>query len=99
MNVKDYTLGGLRLEYIGIEKIPYRLGDKMFFELFTSEDEMISSIFGEVRHCTEDPALGSDRVNYTFGVRIISMPPLEEKKYKNLIVKYCMELKNSFSNS
>jgi hypothetical protein len=98
MNVRDYTLGGVKLEYLGVERLLIPFGDKIVFELLTSDHETIMLITGEIRHIAEE-SIATIGTNVLYGVKIISMPSSEEKKYKDMILKYCMQLKDNFSKS
>lgn len=94
LNVKNFTLGGLLLEYSGEELRDVALGHRFEFDLVTNAGEKIPELSGVVSHVTVEVTLeASGSRRYFFGVKFLPMPVLSENKYRNLIREHCLGLR------
>jgi hypothetical protein len=96
LNVKNFTLGGLLLEYVGDKLQGVDLGSKLFFDIVTNSGDKISDLAAAVSHISleqsaHDPAQNRSQI----GVRFLPMNHLSAGKYKSLIMSHCVGLKES----
>ena len=95
VNVMNFTLGGLRIETIGDALGELHVGNVLHFDLITTTGEILANLSGEVRniavhdHKNQD---GSTSLTRSFGLRLLTMDPVNERKYRDLIRDYCMVL-------
>lgn len=95
LNVKNFTLGGLLLEYVGDQLQGVDLGSRLFFDIVTNAGDKISDLVASVTHVSleqsaHDPAQNRSQL----GVRFLPMSNLSAAKYKSLIMNHCVALKD-----
>jgi len=98
MDVRNFTLGGVLLEYNGSEGERITVGTKLTFDLITNQEEKFEGIVGQVAHVTaelNDAHSSSNR--YQFGLKIVSMSAGQH--YRNLIRRHCEGLRNELAES
>lgn len=94
LNVNNFTLGGLQIEYTGIDLRSVSLGDHLEFDLVTNQGDKISDLIAVVTHIASEINIGDTGLDrYTFGIRFQPMSLLSSSKYKELIKEYCLALK------
>ncbi len=95
LQVKNFTLGGLLLDYSGDELEALSIGSQLKFDLLTNNGDSISDIEVMVMHVSQDlKCMEFEETSYQFGVKIIEMSSVSEKKYRDLIRDYCLGLQN-----
>lgn len=97
MSIMDYTLEGIKLQFDGENPPDLKIGEMILFDILTSDSDNIKNIHGEVRHIMQDniDATGLAK-NMVLGIKITKMTPSAEKLYRDLILKYCLALKEQF---
>jgi hypothetical protein len=94
LNVKNFTLGGLLLEYIGDRLGGLELGSRLFFDIVTNGGDKISDLAATVTHLSlEQNAHDSAQNRTQLGVRFLPMSHASGGKYKSLILNHCVGLK------
>lgn len=94
LNVKNFTLGGLLLEFLGGGLSQVRLGHKFEFDLVTNFGDKIPDLAGVVTHVTVEMAAAQEEQRRSFfGVKFLPMPLLSESKYRTLIREHVQGLK------
>lgn len=91
VNVLNFTLGGLRIETIGDSLKEIRVGAVIHFDLVTNTGVILANLSGEVRNMSTHEHEGKG-VTRSFGIRFVNMDPVNERKYRELIKDYCLEL-------
>ncbi len=100
LNVKNFTLGGLLLEYSGEELKEVLLGHRFDFDLVTNFGDKISELSAVVSHVTVEISMeGAEAQRYFFGIRFLPMPLLSESKYRNLIREHCIGLRSEMTGT
>lgn len=96
LNVKNFTLGGLLLEFLGSALSHVKLGHKFEFDLVTNFGDKIPDLGAIVTHVTVEMADSLDEQRRTyFGVKFLPMPLLSEAKYRALIREHVQGLKGN----
>lgn len=94
MNVRNFTLGGMLLEYVGGPLEEVGLGRPILFDIVTNSGDKISDIAGKVTHVSVEESSVDDQQNrYHFGVRFEPMGHQARIKYKALILEHCRGLR------
>jgi hypothetical protein len=95
LNVKNFTLGGLLLEYVGPALDEVKFGAKFNFDLVTNAGDKISDLSGLVTNVAleSNGVLESSRT--LFGLRLLPMEPMAKYKYRALIKEHCLGLKEN----
>lgn len=92
--VVNFTLGGILMESEPDAETPMVLGQKFYFQIMVSDSSSISGIWGRVVRIDEES--GGGRHFYRYGVQLVSMSSLANKKYRNLILDYCEKVKKMY---
>ncbi len=93
--IKNFTLGGLRVETI-LSQIPnIRIGQHVHFDLQLSNNEVLRGFEGEVRNIALQTRNDSGDIHsvQTLGLKVTNPYQAEEAKYKKMIKDYCLYLK------
>lgn len=98
LNVKNFTLGGLLLEYVGDKLRGMELGTQLVFDLVTNAGDKIGDLAALVSHMSleqsaHDPAQNRSQI----GVRLLPMSHVSAAKYKELIMNHCVALKDGIN--
>lgn len=92
LNVRNFTLGGLLLDYVGDKLDDIRLGTRIEFDLVTNSGEKISDVSAVVTNMSiEQEESGTTRTLY--GTKLLPMSVLSESKYRALIRDHCLGLR------
>jgi hypothetical protein len=93
LNVKNFTLGGVMLEYSGEGIADLTVGKRIEFDVVTNGGDKFPEISGVVTHVSAELAdvMGAGR--FQFGVRFAGMAPATELKYRGMIREHCQGLK------
>lgn len=91
LNVKNFTLGGVMLEYAGAELASVILGTKFDFDIVTNFGDKISELSAVVTHISAELS-ETDGDKYYFGVKFLPMTLLSETKFRALIRDHCVGL-------
>lgn len=91
LTVKNFTLGGLLLEFEGSGLEFLKMGAVVDFDLVTNGGEKLTELRAMVCHVTEEK--GDAQALTFFGVRFLEMSPLSEIKYKSLVREHCLGLR------
>lgn len=97
LNVKNFTLGGLSLEFSGVELEDAKLGDRLNFDLVTNGGDKISDVSAVITHVAMEKGEAVDACLMQLGVRFLPMNLLSESKYRNLIREHCLGLREESS--
>jgi len=99
VDVKNFTLGGLRIETFDNNLAEVRVGAVLHFDLLASNGAVMANLSGEVRNMTvhEIEQDGRKLNSLSFGLRLMEMDPLNERKYRDLIRDYCLLMQKIFS--
>lgn len=92
MNVKNFTLGGVMLEYSGAGLDALTVGTRLEFDLVTNGGDKLSEITGTVTHVAAE-LHNVDGGRYQLGVKFNSMAPVTELRYRGLIREHCLGLR------
>lgn len=92
--VINFTLGGLLIESEPDSENVMSLGHRFYFQLMVSDGNSISGIWGKIVRIDEESIGGRSVIRY--GVQIVSMSSLANKKYRTLIVNYCEKVKQMY---
>ena len=94
LNVKNFTLGGLLLEYVGNAMASVKLEDRLYFDLVTNSGDKISELGAMVSHISlEISPTDQNQNRYQLGVRFLPMGRFSGIKYRSLIQEHCLGLK------
>lgn len=94
LNVNNFTLGGLQVEFVGPDLRDVSYGTKFELDIVTNGGDKIPDLNALVTHITTEinfDGQGLDR--YVFGLKITAMPLLSENKFRGLIRDHCIGLK------
>jgi hypothetical protein len=91
LGVRNFTVGGVLLEYLGGDLSDLEPSVKIEFDLVTNFGDKITQLEGRVAHLTIEHSTGVDRL--LIGVQFLSMSFLNETKYKQMIREYCTGIK------
>lgn len=95
LNVRNFTLGGLLLEYVGSDFDDVKIGNLMELDIVTNGGDKLSDIVAKVTHIsTEINEVTGEANRFQFGVKFTMMSPVSEAKYKTMIREHCQGLKN-----
>lgn len=95
LHVKNFTLGGLLLEFSGEALVGATVGTCFELDLVTNFGDKISDVGVQVSNVTVDQGLGAeDPRRYFFGVKFLPMNSLSDVKYRSLIRDHCLGLRN-----
>lgn len=95
LNVNNFTLGGLQVEFVGPDLRDVTFGTKFELDIVTNAGDKIPDLTAIVTHIAVEinfDGNASDR--YVFGLKLTAMPMLSENKFKGLIRDHCIALKN-----
>jgi hypothetical protein len=96
MNVKNFTLGGLQLEYSGSDARHLVVGSRVDFDLVTNGGEKLHDITGQITHVTIELVEGSsENGRYQFGLKFLPLSPVVDMRYRAMIREHCEGLKDS----
>lgn len=96
LNVKNFTLGGLMLDFSGSALNDVQFGTRFNFDLVTNVGEKINDLSGLITNvAVEVNDVEGHLTKVTFGLRFLPMNPLSESKYRALIKDHCMALKEA----
>ncbi|HEY8278487.1 MAG TPA: PilZ domain-containing protein [Bdellovibrionota bacterium] len=96
MHVRNFTLGGLLMEYSGSDLASPPIGARMELDLVTNGGDKLPEIIGVVTHiCAELNSAQGDASRYQFGVRFVGMSNATEARYRGLIRTHCEGLRQS----
>jgi hypothetical protein len=92
--VINFTLGGILIESEQETTVQMPLGHKFYFQMMISSGTSISGIWGVVVRIDEESSGG--RVSFRYGIQIVSMSSLANKKYRTMILDYCEKVKELY---
>jgi|GEM_PF-5116517 len=96
MNVKNFTLGGLQLEYSGTDVRHLGVGSRLDFDLVTNGGEKLHDISGQITHVTVELVDGNgDNGRYQFGLKFLALNPLADLRYRAMIREHCEGLRDT----
>jgi len=95
LNVKNFTLGGLLLEYVGPVLQEVKFGAKFNFDLVTNGGDKISDLSGLVTNVAVESNGVLEASRMLFGLRLLPMGQVAEYKYRALIKEHCLGLKDN----
>lgn len=94
MNVKNFTLGGLLLEYSGASVEGLAVGTRLEFDLVTNGGDKFPDIGGTVTHISAELQDSSGSAGkFQIGIKFASMTAVTELRYRGLIREHCQGLK------
>ncbi len=93
MNVKNFTLGGLMLEYSGNDVAHLTVGSQLMFDLVTNNGDKLPDMSATINHLTEEKLEGEMGGRYQFGLKILPMSAVAELRYRTLIRSHCEGLR------
>ncbi len=98
LNVRNFTLGGLLLDYVGSDFADLKIGAVMELDLVTNGGEKLSEIAVKVTHISaEVNETTGDANRFQFGVKFVSMSVGSEAKYRTMIREHCQGLKSELA--
>lgn len=99
LNVMNFTLGGLRIETMGDALSGLRVGAHIQFDLMTTTGELLHNMTAEVRNISMNEQMGKEGkiVTRSFGLRLVDLDPVIERRYKSLIKDYCLALQKKLN--
>lgn len=93
LNVKNFTLGGLLLELVGVNLAGVNTGTTFTFDLVTNQGEKFEEISGVVTRVSAELNEKDGSLSRTFyGLKFMPMGVLNEMKYRQLIRDHCQML-------
>ncbi|MGZ3693748.1 MAG: hypothetical protein ACXWQO_06080 [Bdellovibrionota bacterium] len=96
LNVKNFTLGGLLLEQVGIGIHGVGTGTRFDFDLVTNQGDKFEEISGVVtRVSVEVNENDGSASRNLFGLKFLPMGVINETKYRQLIRDHCTLLRTS----
>jgi hypothetical protein len=93
LNIRNFTLGGLLLEYLGNDLGALGVGAMMEFDLVTSGGDKMTGMEGVITHTATEFSDGSGSSVY-FGVKFLPFSSLNEMRYRGLIREHCELLRS-----
>jgi hypothetical protein len=94
LNVKNFTLGGLLVDYTGNSFKDLVVGTKLNFDLVTNGGDKIDNLSAVVSHLSTEYVEENPEANRVqFGLKFLPMNLLSEAKYRELIKAHCIGLK------
>jgi hypothetical protein len=98
MGVRNFTLGGLLLEYNGSDLNHLAIGARLELDLMTNGGDQLAGMAGTVTHISAElNELRPDSSSFQFGVKFSGMNSLTELRYRTLIRDHCLGLKGEFT--
>jgi len=99
MSVKNFTLGGLQLEYSGSEVRDFKVGSRLEFDLVTNGGDKIHDLAGQITNIAREinDALGENG-KYQFGMKFLPLSAVSELRYRAIIRAHCEGLKDELSS-
>lgn len=96
LNVKNFTLGGLLLEFTGGLMADVTSGTRFDFDLVTNSGDKLADMAGVVSHVSvEINEQDSSQTHSFYGLRFLPMDVLNEAKYRDLIRTHCLLLREA----
>jgi hypothetical protein len=94
LNVRNFTLGGLLIEYSGQDLKDLDVGSQIEFDLVTSGGDKMPGISAVVTHLSVElgNAQGEGGLR-TFGIKFLELSPLNQLRYRGLIREHCRLLR------
>ncbi len=97
LGVRNFTVGGLLLEYSGNDLNQLEIGSRLELELVTNSGEKFSEIVGNVTHISAElNDANTESSRFQFGLKFTSMAAITELRYRGLIREHCLGLKGEF---
>lgn len=94
LSVRNFTLGGLLVEYTGTAFRELAVGTKLDFDLVTNGGDKIDNLSAKVTHISSETVEENPEANRVqFGLKFLPMNILSEAKYRSLIKDHCLGLK------
>lgn len=84
LTVKNFTVGGLLVDYAGDELKNCHVGTSLEFDLVTNQGDKIGDLKAVIARVTEEPGEGSS-LRMQLGLKFLPMGILSDAKYRNLI--------------
>jgi hypothetical protein len=99
VNVMNFTLGGLRIETMGDALGELRVGARIQFDLMTTMGDVLRNMPGEVRNISfnEQNTKEGKVITRSFGIKLLDVDPVNEKRYKGMIKDYCLALQKKLN--
>src|SRR4051812_782864 len=86
LQIRNFTLGGLLLEYKGAELSNVKIGTRFLFDILASNGDKLTDVEGMVMHISEDlNTLRPESQHFQFGIKFTNMNMVNEAKYKAII--------------
>ncbi len=93
LNVKNFTVGGLLLEFIGPQLLDVELGEQFEFDLVTNFGDKIADMTAVVSNLSLEINEEAGQLSQVyFGVKFLPMSLLAKTKYRALIREHCLGL-------
>lgn len=93
MNVRNFTLGGLLLEYSG-ELNGVGVGVRLVFDLMTNGGDKLPEMAGTVSHISAElDDITPHSGKFQLGLKFDSLPPVTELRYRGMIREHCEGLR------
>jgi hypothetical protein len=98
MSIKNFTLGGLQLEYSGDDARDLKVGTRIEFDIVTNGGDKLVDLAGQITHVTVElnDSIGASG-RYQFGMKFLPSNVHVETRYKAMIRAHCEGLKDEFS--
>lgn len=94
LNIKNFTLGGLLLELVGMSLPQIAIGSRLDFDMVTNQGDKFSDVAGVVTRVSAEFNERDDSMTKTFfGLKFLPMGMHNEAKYRELIREHCLLLK------
>jgi len=98
MNVKNFTLGGLLLEYSGLDMEGIQIGTRLELDLVTNGGDKLPDIVGVITHVSSEPNdVKTDSGRYQFGLKFLEMTGATEVRYRGMIREHCVGLREELA--
>jgi hypothetical protein len=96
LNVKNFTLGGLLLEFVGGMLHGVVSGTRFEFDLVTNAGEKLADVAGIVSHVSVEVNEQDGSLSHSyFGLKFLPMDVFNETKYRELIREHCLLLREA----
>jgi hypothetical protein len=94
LNVKNFTLGGLLLELVGMSLPQVAIGTRLDFDMVTNQGDKFPEMAGVVTRISAELNERDGTMARTyFGLKFLPMGIHNEAKYRELIREHCLLLK------
>ncbi|MGZ3649842.1 MAG: PilZ domain-containing protein [Bdellovibrionota bacterium] len=98
MNVKNFTVGGLLLEYSGADMEALQIGTRLEFDLVTNGGDKLPDIVAVITHVSSEPNdQNADSARYQFGLKFLEMTGATEMRYRGMIREHCVGLREELA--